>query len=368
MELFDIVRISNEYGKNPELVLGGGGNTSKKDGRVLYIKSSGTALATIEEAGFVPLSRRALEETLTKAYPADDRGREAAFLHDVMAGRTIPGETRRPSVEALLHSLFPQKYVMHLHPALVNGLTCGKDGAERAKALFGDRAIWIPSTRPGLVLGKRCHSALEAYSEKREEDAGLVLLENHGIFVAADTEEGLRALIEGTVATLKSAVTSFPDEMRPETPQAGWAEAIRKHTGAAHVRFCATPQILAYLQSEAAASDLLKPFTPDQIVYCGANPVYVTSIEALKDVSPKGRVILVEQAGMFAIGQREKEAELAALLFIDAIKIAVYARSFGGAQHLADDLIQFIATWEAEAYRQKEAGKCMISGIQGRSD
>lgn len=355
MDLSGIIRLSNYYGKDPELVLAGGGNTSVKDDQVLYIKCSGTALATIDERGFVPVSRADLDATLTKPYPMDDRGREAAFLADVMASRTIPGETRRPSVEALLHNLFPQKYVVHLHPALINGLTCGKEGEAKLKELFGEKAVWIPVIRPGFVLGKLCHDVMGDYRERTGQDADLVFLESHGIFVAADTEEEIHRILENTIVVLKSAVTCFPQQIDTEAADPALLEAVKEKTGASHVLFRSSSQILEFLQNEATASVLLTPFTPDQIVYCGAEPFYIKSIADLECGQPKSKILLVENVGLFALGQTEKEAELAALLFLDAIKIAIYTKSFGGAQHMTDDLVKFIVTWEAEAYRQKEA-------------
>ena len=357
MDLSGIIRLSNQYGKDPELVLAGGGNTSVKDDRVIYVKISGTALATIDADGFVPVSRAGLDATLSKAYPPDDKGREAAFLADVMAARIIPGETRRPSVEVLLHNLFPQKYVVHLHPALINGLTCGREGESKLKELFGEEAVWIPVTRPGFVLGKVCKSVMSDYLEKTGQNVKLAFLENHGIFVAADTEEEVGQILERAVCVLRGAVTCFPDQTYVETTQPALMETVREKTGASHILFRSSPQILEFLRSRAAASDLLTPFNPDQIVYCGAYPTYLKDIAELEKGQPGSKVLLLENVGLLALGHTEKEAELAALLFLDAIKIAVYAKSFGGAQHLTDDMIDFIVNWEAESYRQKEAKK-----------
>ena len=53
-DLQDLIRMSNEVGSDPDLVQGGGGNTSVKtpDGR-MYVKASGTALGEMsEEAGY----------------------------------------------------------------------------------------------------------------------------------------------------------------------------------------------------------------------------------------------------------------------------------------------------------------------------
>ena len=126
----NLVAFSRKYGSNPDLVLAGGGNTSMKKDGVLYVKGSGCALATICEENFVAMNISALLDTLKKDYPADDKAREAAYLADVMAARLPGEEEKRPSVEALLHALFPQKYVLHLHPARVNGLTCAVDGVQ----------------------------------------------------------------------------------------------------------------------------------------------------------------------------------------------------------------------------------------------
>ena len=48
MDLSTLVKMSNTYGSNPAYVLAGGGNTSVKDDTTLYVKGSGTQLATIK--------------------------------------------------------------------------------------------------------------------------------------------------------------------------------------------------------------------------------------------------------------------------------------------------------------------------------
>ena len=62
MDLSTLVKMSNTYGSNPAYVLAGGGNTSVKDDTTLYVKGSGTQLATIKAEEYVEMSRARLNE------------------------------------------------------------------------------------------------------------------------------------------------------------------------------------------------------------------------------------------------------------------------------------------------------------------
>ena len=88
MDLSTLVKMSNTYGSNPAYVLAGGGNTSVKDETTLYVKGSGTQLATIKAEEFVEMSRARLNEIMKTEYPGNDTEREAAYLADVMAAVT----------------------------------------------------------------------------------------------------------------------------------------------------------------------------------------------------------------------------------------------------------------------------------------
>ena len=151
MDLSTLVKMSNTYGSNPAYVLAGGGNTSVKDDTTLYVKGSGTQLATIKAEEFVKMDRARLNEIMKTEYPADDVKRESAYLADVMAAVTDDDKTKRPSVEALLHNLFAYTYVLHVHPTLVNGLTCGKGAQTLCEQLLGKDVLWIDICKPGLI-------------------------------------------------------------------------------------------------------------------------------------------------------------------------------------------------------------------------
>ena len=72
--------MSQKYGSDRKYVLAGGGNTSYKSDEVLYIKGSGTALATIRPEQFVKMDRAALAKMWQTEYPAAEAEREADFF------------------------------------------------------------------------------------------------------------------------------------------------------------------------------------------------------------------------------------------------------------------------------------------------
>jgi len=183
-----LVQMSNKYGKDSRYVLAGGGNTSYKDEKFLYVKGSGTALATIQAENFVVMYRDRLDEMLTKTYSADDTTREREVLADMMNARLETEYHKRPSVEAILHNLFRQSYVLHLHPALVNGLTCGQNGKALTEEIFGGKAIWVDLEKPGYLLSAACYASLNAYRAAKGCEPQIVLLENQRNHRGVDTD------------------------------------------------------------------------------------------------------------------------------------------------------------------------------------
>ena len=117
-----------------------------------------------------------------------------------------------------------------------------------------------------------------------------------------------------------------------------------------------------FVKDKTAAAPLLKPFTPDHIVYCGPYPLFVENIDEAKSAldafmaenDKEPRLILVQGVGAFIMEDDKGKAAKAQLLVKDAIKLAVYAESFGGPLQMTDEITYFITHWEAEAYRSKK--------------
>ena len=363
MILDTLTSFSNRFGSDPELVLAGGGNTSAKDGNTMYVKASGTSLSTITPDGFVAMDRQKLAVMLHKQYPSEDAAREEAALADLMDARLPGQDAKRPSVETLLHALFPMRYVLHLHPALVNGLTCAVDGAAWTGRLFAD-AVWIEASKPGYVLAKLCYDRMTQYKAETGRDADCLLLQNHGIFLSDDNADALGEKLQKVLETLRAHCVFSPDLSPAAAADPALGELLAAQYGAGSVyRFCGAAEAVRFAANEDAMQPLMEPFTPDHIVYCKAHPLYLPTgcdiraafagYRAKYGCAPK--ICYVQGSGFYALSDSDRSVDTAVLLALDAIKIAVYSRAFGGALPQSAALTDFIVNWEVEAYRARQA-------------
>ena len=360
-QLAALAAMSNQYGANSQYVLAGGGNTSFKSADRLWVKGSGTSLATIKPEDFVVLERPLLDAMWSKSYPENEEDREADVLKDMMYAR-VRGENRRPSVETLLHNLFPQSYVLHVHPTLVNGLTCSNEGQKAMQRLLPD-AVWVDACKPGYILSLECKKVMDAYKAETGKDVQVLFLQNHGIFFAADSVAEIDALADSVMNTLKGAISREPNVAESEfdiEKVVAISPVLRMLYGEnkpATVKFTVNPEILAY-------DPTIKSLSPDHIVYAKAKqlvlPEDVTQ-DQVKELFQaftaengyKPKIAFAKGLGMFSCGNTIGEAVTAQEVMLDAIKVVAYAESFGGVSVMPDFLIDFIVNWEVESYRSK---------------
>jgi rhamnose utilization protein RhaD (predicted bifunctional aldolase and dehydrogenase) len=372
-DLSKLVAMSRRYGADPDWVLAGGGNASFKDERRLYVKASGTSLGSIDESGFCSIERKRLDAMWEARYPEGAEAREAAALADLMASRS-EGETKRPSVETLLHGLFPQAYVVHTHPAAVNGLTCGRGGRAAFERLFGEEGIWVPFVDPGYVLAKTVRVELEAFRAKKGGAPALMLMQNHGLLAAGESPEEIDGISRRAMAKVEGELRRRPDlaalPVDPEALAAATATLARlarasQGAGAA-LRFRSDAETALRSASREAFSPLSSAFTPDHIVYAGhefalaeagekgsAGPAEIEAAwnDCLGRNGVPPRILVAAGLGAFACAAGAKAADAAMLLYVDACKVAAYAESFGGSSHMTKEKIDFIRSWEVEKYR-----------------
>ena len=361
-----LVEFSNRYGSDPGFVLAGGGNTSYKNDRNLWVKGSGTALSTIKEDGFVLMDRTVLSGIWERDYSSDPEEREAQVLASLMSAKAEGQENKRPSVETLFHDLFKQSYVLHVHPSAVNGVLCSKNGKATVSELFPD-AIWLDACEPGYVMASAFRAALSEYEKKTGKAADLVFHQNHGVFFAADSGEGLDALVESVMKRINERLTVRPDFSEAETDReqasriAPVLRMLYSDEGKSRVVFRSDNTILRFASSSAEFEKIRRPLTPDHIVYCKAEPLYIDDFDVgaicekyRSFVSSHGyspKIVFAKGVGLFALGSTLKESETAAGLMRDALTVVTYAENFGGVSPMSERLTDFIVNWEVEKYR-----------------
>jgi rhamnulose-1-phosphate aldolase/alcohol dehydrogenase len=183
----ELVYRSNLLGADRSLANRGGGNTSAKGVTVdhagretatLWVKGSGTDLATITAAGFAALR---LEEVL----PLRERAAmDDAEMVDYLRRCGLAPDQPRPSIETLLHAFVRAPHVDHTHPDAVIALTSCPDGRRLAQEAFGEEAVWLDYQRPGFGMSKRIAELLDEHPEARA-----VLLAKHGLVTWGETSE-----------------------------------------------------------------------------------------------------------------------------------------------------------------------------------
>jgi rhamnose utilization protein RhaD (predicted bifunctional aldolase and dehydrogenase)/NAD(P)-dependent dehydrogenase (short-subunit alcohol dehydrogenase family) len=181
------VYTSHLLGREPRLVLHGGGNTSVKTTEpdlfgngisVLRVKGSGWDLGTIEPNG-LPAVRL---EPLRRLEQLERLSDEAMvnYLRSNLMDATAP----TPSVESLLHAFLPHKYVDHSHALDVLALADQEDGEDITRQVFGSRVGYIPYIMPGFSLAK---AAVSEY--RRNPGIQGLLLMKHGLFTFGQTAQ-----------------------------------------------------------------------------------------------------------------------------------------------------------------------------------
>jgi rhamnose utilization protein RhaD (predicted bifunctional aldolase and dehydrogenase) len=378
MSIQELIEVSRRYGGDPDYVVAGGGNTSWKTVDALYIKGSGSALESIAEDGFVKIDRRRLAAIWTSSYPGNPEQRESAILADMMAARFPGEENKRPSVETLLHDMLPAAFVVHTHPSLINGITCSVRGEAAAQELFGDDCLWIPSTNPGYILSRTVKDAWAAHVARAGKVPGFILLQNHGIFVNADSVAQLDATYRRVTECIKAKITRQAD-FSPLTLDAAASEAAAEAArilaalategaqaaaGAqvASVLFAVDVELARLCASKEAFAPVALPFSPDHIVYAGSDFLFAEGpgleIEQayrvfVEHYGRKPKLAAIKGLGVFGIGGNGKSAGLAVDLFRDAAKVAAYTEAFGGPKYMSADQVDFINNWEVERYRSR---------------
>jgi len=384
-EIQQLIEISQFYGRDSRFVIAGGGNTSYKNAEKIWVKASGSSLAAITEDGFAVLDRAKLNLMSDKVYSAKAAEREEQVKNDLADATITKG--KRPSVETSMHNVIDFAFVVHMHPTLVNGLMCANNAQADLQKLFGAKALYIEYTDPGYVLFKKVEDAIKAFRAEDGAEPAVIWLQNHGIFVAANSIEEVKVLYNKILATLSEGVTpSHPLTIFNE-PRATCScteqilpgmRMMLSNDGLKTLKVRKNTLVKHFYDTEEAQAKIAKPFTPDAIVYCKSNYIFLNDeepeavlAEAAKQIPAftakfgyQPKVILIKGIGLVAVGDNAAQCDIILDVFEDAMKIAYYSESFGGPHPMTQAQIDFIDNWEVENYRRSVAA----GGAAGRAE
>jgi NAD(P)-dependent dehydrogenase (short-subunit alcohol dehydrogenase family)/rhamnose utilization protein RhaD (predicted bifunctional aldolase and dehydrogenase) len=376
-EIRELIDISRYYGGNKDYVIAGGGNTSFKDEKTIWIKASGTSLADLDEYGLVALHREKLQIISSKTYSDDPVVREEQVKNDLYASIADPAQNKRPSVETSLHDLITYRFVVHLHPTVINGILSSRNARSIISRLFGEKVMFVPYTDPGYTLFKKLEADIKSYRETYSYDPKVILLENHGSFVSGDSVSEIREIYDELVTGILTELTPLPEvEDLPFNPEMFHVlpalRMILSETTPKVIRHRHNSLIARYYQNQQEFHKISLPLTPDIIVYCKARYMFIEQsastariLDSFRMQLPRflneygylPKIIVIRNAGVFAVDDSVAAADSILDVFEDLIKISYYSSLCGGTKTLTPDQSAFIDRWEVENYRRKVAQK-----------
>jgi rhamnose utilization protein RhaD (predicted bifunctional aldolase and dehydrogenase)/NAD(P)-dependent dehydrogenase (short-subunit alcohol dehydrogenase family) len=400
-------------GRDPKLVLHGGGNTSVKltmtdlvgeQTDVLCVKGSGWDMGTIEPAGLPAVRLKALLKLRARAaMPDDDMVR-------VQRAKLLDPSSPNPSVETLLHAFMPHKFVDHTHASAVLSLIDQPDGDDRSREIYGERMGIVPYVLPGFGLAKLSADVFDTAPQVE----GLILAK-HGIFTfGADAREAYERMIE--MVTLaeshlqKNRRAVFVSAAVPQqtlaldeiAPVLRGACAIKDETSeGAFTRFIlefrANDAILNFVNGRDVADYARRGvITPDHTIRTKNQPVVLPAADARDSnwrdevraavatfvgdyktyfawqnarvgggrtmLDPAPRVALVPGAGLIGLGRTKKDARIAADLAEAAVATITDAEATGRFTPIGEDDMFDCEYWPLEQAKLGAAKPLPLTG------
>jgi len=394
-------------GRDPLLVLHGGGNTSVKtrakddlgqEHEVIAVKGSGWDMAEIEPQGMPEVKLEPLQRLRALSALSDEA------MVNVQRLNLLDASAPNPSVETLLHAFLPHKFVDHTHAAAVLSLLDQPDGEALAREVYDGRMGIVPYIAPGFGLAKVAAEVFE-----QDENVEGLILHKHGIFTfGATAREAYERMVE-MVSLAESrlrqgrpivfqarALADELAEVAEIAPIVRGAVALpADKPGEEPTRFVMTfrtgPEILAYVNG-AELSDYSQRgvVTPDHIIrtkntplvlsppepgaladfvrhvkeavadfaarydsYFGRENDRVGGIKSKLDSAP--RVVLVPGLGLFGIGRSAKDADIAADLAENTVRVVTDAEGIGRYEPLPESDLFALEYWSLEQAKLKGA-------------
>lgn len=404
--LDELVYRSNLIGTDRAVCNWGGGNTSMKttvkdfrgrDVEVMWVKGSGSDLATMKAHNFTSLNLDDIRPLLEKAEMPDEEMVE--YLSHCMIDSKHP----RASIETLLHAFLPFKHVDHTHPDAIISLCCADNGKQIAEEIYGNRFVWVPYIRPGFTLSK-----MIAEGVKNNPNAELVLMEKHGLVVWGDTA---KESYEKTIVIINEAESYINRKIETNQVFGGAKYEALSNADAEEILAAIMPIIRGAVSEEKKmlltydrGEDVLEfvnshdvkslsqvgAACPDHLVHTKMVPLYVEwdpstkDIGLLKEEVKKGiaafkqayiayfdrnknegdqifetapRVILIPGIGMINTGKNVAMSKVSGALYHRAIAVMKGATALGEFVSLNENESFNVEYWPLELYKLSLAPK-----------
>jgi rhamnose utilization protein RhaD (predicted bifunctional aldolase and dehydrogenase)/NAD(P)-dependent dehydrogenase (short-subunit alcohol dehydrogenase family) len=374
------VYTSRLLGRNPDLVLHGGGNTSVKVSErdffgdsvnLCYVKGSGWDLGTIEREGFSPVRLDALIKMSKLATMSDED-----MVLQQRAAMTNPNAPAA-SIEAILHAILPFRFVDHSHANAIAALTCNADGEARVKEVFGSRVIIVPYVMPGFILAKTIADLIVGRDLRAEGIQGMVLLK-HGLFTFDDDARKSYELHIEMVTQAEEYLATRSAGFQPSEATisedllslAKLRQAVSKHRGFPQItRLNASPEAVGYASlPNVATFGTRGPLTPDHSIRTKRAPAFISDdidasvqtfandYQAYFDRNASGqtkldtapRFALWPNHGIVSFGDTLKDANIVADIAESTAATVALGEAVGGWEPLPESDIFAIEYWDLE--------------------
>ncbi|MEA2945242.1 MAG: hypothetical protein QOI40_572, partial [Alphaproteobacteria bacterium] len=408
------VYTSRLLGRDPKLVLHGGGNTSVKttlpdllgeEVAVLCIKGSGSDLATIEPQGLPAVRLERLRRLRARAALTDED------MVRVQRENLLDPMAPNPSVETLLHAFLPHKFVDHTHANAILSLVDQPDGEAICADVYDGRMSVVPYVMPGFALAQTAANIYDAGPTVE----GLIL-HKHGIFTFGDSareayermialvtlaEERLRknrkavfvtAQLPQAIAPLAAVAPILRGACSLQDPkiEGAWRRLILDfRTGPAILNFVNGADVARYSQAGLITPDhtirtknwpliVAAPEhgKPDEFKRAARNAVkaFIASYEAYfarqnarvggtrRALDPLPRVALVPGLGLFGLGRSKKDAKVAADLAECAVETITDAEAIGRFESISEAEMFDMEYWSLEQAKLGAAKELPLAG------
>ena len=382
------VYTSRLLGRDPSLVLHGGGNTSVKltetnlvgeEEAILYVKGSGWDLISIEKQGFTPV-RMAHMLKLVKLESLSD-----PQMVNELKTQQVLASAPAASVETILHAALPFKYVDHTHADAVVTVTNTPSGEARIREIYGTRVIIVPYVMPGFDLAR---DVARLFAEQATEQTEGMVLMNHGIFsfgsTARESYERMIELVglaeEYIIKHLGAEIPAPLGEMTAAPQREALAVFRREISQIAQrpllLHLTGSPRGIDFARRDDVADIACRgPVTPDHVIRTKPIPMIGRDVAAYSEayrryfeahepkakerktmLDPAPRMVLDREFGLCAIGQTMQEVGIIADLYEHTMTCILQAEQLGGWRALPEADIFDMEYWVLEQAKLGKTG------------